>query len=86
VNQHGNVEVWDGNESLIPRGARLLKSRHGMKAAKSLGLPCAPAIFGFENKGAYTAPQIGGTVVLAEHYDLLYEACGNIVEDKEEKV
>jgi hypothetical protein len=78
VNQHGNVEVWDGNESLIPRGARLLKSRHGMKAA--------PAIFGFENKGAYSAPQIGGAVVLAEHYDLLYEACGNIVEDKEEKV
>jgi hypothetical protein len=31
VNQHGNVEVWDGNECLIPRGARLLKSRHAMK-------------------------------------------------------
>lgn len=85
VNQHGNVEVWDGNEALIPKGARLLTSRHAMKAAQSLGLPCAPAIFGFENKGSYTAPQIGGAVVLSEHYELLYEAVGNIREDKEEK-
>jgi hypothetical protein len=52
VNQHGNVEVWDFNESLVPPGARLLQSRHAIKAAQSLGLPCAPAIVGFENKGS----------------------------------
>ena len=30
---------------------RLLQSRHGIKAAQSLGLPFAPALVGFENKG-----------------------------------
>ena len=35
--------------------------------------------------GTYTAPKIGGAVVLAAHYWLLLEAVGNIQEAKEEK-
>jgi hypothetical protein len=40
---------------------RLLQSRHAAKAAQSLGLPFAPALVGFENKGSVRG-SVGGSV------------------------
>jgi hypothetical protein len=44
---------------------RLLQSRHAAKAAQSLGLPFAPALVGFENKGSVRGSvrgSVGGSV------------------------
>jgi hypothetical protein len=46
VNSHGNVEVWDFNEALVPLGGRLVPHRAALRVAESLGLPAAPALVG----------------------------------------
>lgn len=85
VNKYGNIEVWDGDERLVPDGARLLCVPNAMQSAKKLGVAHAPAIFGFESRGMKSYPVIGGVVVLAEDADLIAEAALSMSIDKEEK-
>ena len=47
---------------------------NAMKAAKTLQIPFAPAIIGFESKGNFTVPKIRGVVILKEHEQLLLDA------------
>jgi len=85
VNEHGNVEVFDGCEDLVPLGARLIELRTAEKAAKAMNLPFAPALFGFERKGTVVIPKFGGIVVLDIHEEIIRDAAINIFDDQIEK-
>jgi hypothetical protein len=74
MNEYGNLEVWDGGEQFVPRGAIFIDNPCAIRAAKNLGLPHVPAVTGFENKGQHTVPRIGGVVVLREHEQLVLDA------------
>lgn len=74
VNAHGNIEVWEGNKAFVPAGAKFLESPGVLKTALSLGLPCVPAVTGFERRGLHTVPIIGGVVVLRQHAEILQDA------------
>jgi xeroderma pigmentosum group C-complementing protein len=67
TNEHGKVELWDGNESLLPGGCCLIRSNAALSLSTKLGIEAHHAIVGFERKGQITRPVIGGTVVLKEH-------------------
>lgn len=43
VNKYGNIEVWDGDERFVPRGAALLRESFAGQCARQLGIPHAPA-------------------------------------------
>ena len=74
VNQHGNVEVWDGNQAYVPAGAVFLEAPRALATAQKLGLPHAAAVTGFDRRGnGVTAPRMGGVVVLREHAELVQE-------------
>lgn len=74
LNEYGNVEVWDGLAQFVPRGAAFIEDPRATKAAKSLSLPFAPAVTGFEFRGGFTVPRIGGVVVLDAHEQLVLDA------------
>lgn len=88
VNEHGNIEIWDGCLALVPQGAALIAedTTAVIKAAKYLDLPYAPAVFGFDrNSGNYSIPRIGGVVVLAQHEASIRSAASHIFDSLVEK-
>lgn len=74
VNEYGNVEVWDGQTQFVPRGAAFVEDPRAAKAARSLDLPFAPAVTGFEFRAGFTVPRIGGVVVLRAHEQVVLDA------------
>lgn len=62
-NQYGNVELWDGDERLLPSNTAYVEGDGTVKVAKELGVPYAPAVLGFERKNGRAYPQIGGVIV-----------------------
>ncbi len=83
VNSHGNVEVWDFQESLVPRGSRLIPAKDCDLAAvrtlcADMQIPCVSAVVGFERSSSAAQPIIGGVVVLEEHYDMLRDAASDL--------
>jgi hypothetical protein len=74
MNEYGNLEIWDGGAQFVPLGAVFVADPSAIRAAKNLGLPHVPAVTGFENKGQFTIPLIGGVVVLREHEQLVLDA------------
>ena len=74
VNEHGNIEVWEGRAAFVPAGAVFLDNPAILKTARSLELPCAPAVVGFERRGQFNVPIIGGVVVLRQHAVILQDA------------
>lgn len=58
----------------VPTGSTFIDHPMAAKAAKSLGVHYVPALVGFESKGTYTIPKIGGIVVLNAFVQLLYDA------------
>ena len=44
LNEHGNVEVWGGDERFVPRGARLVTVELAVQAAKKLGIQHAAVL------------------------------------------
>ena len=84
VNKHGNIEVWEGNPAFVPVGASYLATSTALKSAQSLGLPCAPAVVGFERRGMYTVPIVEGAVVLAQHADVVRDAAFFVAAVREE--
>ena len=89
VNRYGNIEVWDGDERYVPAGATLISGgpRSAQKAAAVLGVPCAPAIFGFQLEGSSgrLLPRTGGVVVLAEHAEIVRDGARALNEETERK-
>lgn len=86
VNKHGNIEVWGGNTRYVPNGAVFVEHSIATKAATSLGVPFAPALVGFEQRGPVTVPKIGGIVVLRAHEQLLRDAIFEMAAFKEEQL
>ena len=74
MNEHGNIEIWEGNKAFVPLGAVFVDNPEALKSAKSLELPHVPAVVGFERKGLYNVPIIGGIVVLAQHASIVQDA------------
>jgi hypothetical protein len=88
VNEHGNIEIWDGCLALVPQGAALITGDASavIKAAKYLDLPYVAAVYGFDrNSGNYSVPRIGGVVVLAQHEASIRSAASQIFENQIEK-
>ncbi len=77
-NEHGNLEIWDGNEGLLPIGTSLITIPGAAKLAQSFGIQYRNAVFGFENKNGRSYPNIGGIIVLSENAELLTEALEHI--------
>ena len=92
VNEYGKIEIWDYNTALVPAGARFLSgleySLPDIRAAcKTLGLPFADALVGFDHKaGGLTVPKVGGVVVLQKHYSVVQAATEDLGDRKEEKI
>jgi hypothetical protein len=84
VNKFGNIEVWEGNQAFVPKGAAFVDDPAAIKAAQNLGLPCAPAVVGFERRGLHTVPIIGGVVVLRQHVGVVKDASYFVSAVKEE--
>lgn len=74
INEHGNIEVWEGLRQFVPRGAVFVGSSLAIKAAKMFGLHYVPAVVGFEQRGMHTVPRIGGAVVLQKDQAVLEDA------------
>lgn len=86
TNSHGNVEVWDGCETLVPGGARYVPCTSTTiesvrKIAMQLELGFKDAIVGFESRGGGRHPRIGGVVVLERDYDILISAVQEIQQE-----
>lgn len=84
MNKYGNMEVWEGNKAFVPRGAVFIPNPSALKTAASLGLPCVPAVTGFERRGMHTVPIIGGVVILNHHADIVTDASYFVDAVKEE--
>ena len=85
-NEHGNIEVWNGNERLVPVGAALLKSTKPMtvfKIATELGIQYRRALFGFEDRQGIRCPVFGGIVVMEKDKDVVRAAVDQIEYDEE---
>lgn len=86
VNEHGNIEVWDGDLRLVPVGAALVGTNSdAVRLAQQLGILCAPALVGFDLRGDKKVPRIGGAVVAEAQADLLREAVNNMMDHKEQQ-
>ena len=81
MNEHGNIEIWEGRQDFVPKGAAYIEA---LKSAKLLELPCVPAVIGFERKGGHNVPIIGGVVVLQQHAAILRDAAFFVEAVKEE--
>ena len=86
VNAHGNMEVWEGRPAFVPLGAVYIPNPAAIKTARSLELPCAPAVTGFERRGLHTVPIIGGVVVLRQHAAIVQDASFFVEAVREENV
>lgn len=86
VNEYGNIELLDHNTHMVPLGARYLQEEYAEMAARSLDIPYAKAVVGFENKrgrtGVAAFPVFDGIVLLNEHFDLVQEVAINILDSK----
>lgn len=91
TNSFGNVEVWDGCETLVPPGARFVAISPNQtiemmrKTASALKLPFKDAITGFESRGGLRHAKIGGLVVLQDHFDVLRDALSQVKQIKEQE-
>lgn len=50
MNKYNNIEIWDGDERYVPKGAVLLREKYAIQCAKQLGIQHVPAgviSFGF---------------------------------------
>ena len=76
-NEHGNIEVWNGNQHLLPVGTSLVKTTRTVavsKIASELGIQHRQALFGFEDKYGARFPVFGGIVVLKKDSDIIEAA------------
>jgi len=91
TNVHGNVEVWDGCECLVPIGAKFFSIAPDLsidmirKGAKALGIPFKDALTGFESQGGARHPKIGGLVVLEKDFALLCNAMMEFKQHREQE-
>lgn len=91
TNEYGKIEIWDCNTQLVPKGAKFLDgvfySLPDVRAAcKTLGLPYADALVGFEHKaGGLTVPKVGGVVVLEKHVPVVVSATEDLGHRKVQK-
>ncbi len=74
ANEHGNIEVWDGNARFVPEGARFIDHPQAERVAKSIGVRYVPALIGFERKGQKFVPKMGGIVVLETDVSIMHDA------------
>ena len=74
MNEHGNIEIWDGNLSYVPDGAKYINDNNAVKAAKNLEIPFVPVLIGFESRGNYKIPKMKGIVVLNEYEQVILDA------------
>ena len=44
LNEHGNIEVWGGEERWVPAGAALVSTPFSLQCAKKLNLQYAPVV------------------------------------------
>lgn len=94
TNSYGNIEIWDGDEALVPIGCSLITHKHAVEIASNLGFYHAPALFGFDVKlttssssnadGKIKIPKIGGIVVLERDKCILTEALMSLSAQKNE--
>ena len=89
VNDFGNVEVWDRQESLVPPGARLISSDvYDLDAVRqvchAMVVQHVDAVTGFERTGDATKPLVGGIVVLEESYNMVCDSAKNMQEQAKE--
>ena len=83
VNEYGNIELWDGNLSLLPKGTSLVRVADAAEAAASLGIDFCSAIFGFEERyGGNSVPIRGGIVVLSHLQCVVEDAAAMITTKK----
>jgi xeroderma pigmentosum group C-complementing protein len=79
-NEHGNIEIWGGNEQLVPVGTILIRKdyKQVVKVAESFGVQYREALFGFEEKAGRKFPVIGGVVILESDSDIIFSAIAEL--------
>jgi xeroderma pigmentosum group C-complementing protein len=85
INEHGNIEVWDGLPQYVPRGAVYIEGSGCVKLAKSLGIQYAPAVTNFEMRNGRFYPKITGVVVILEHKQLIEDGMFEFTAINDEK-
>jgi len=81
TNDHGNVDLVDGDERLVPRGAVWVRGEDARNAARVLRLEHADALVGFEFACKKPAtPKFDGVVCLVEDVEALRRAVSHRVE------
>jgi xeroderma pigmentosum group C-complementing protein len=73
-NEHGNVEIWDGLQKYVPRGAAYIRNNRAKTVATNLGIAFVPALIGFDRSGSHTVPKLDGVIVLQRHEQLMLDA------------
>ena len=85
-NEHGNIEIWNGNKRLLPIGTSLVQTTKSMTASKiavELGIQHRRALFGFEDRQETRCPVFGGIVVLQKDVDIVKAALDQVEHDDE---
>ncbi len=79
TNEHGNVEVFEGNAKFVPRGAVYLPFNEAGPVAEEMGLPWVEALVGFRVEGGRTLPIKQGIVCLEEDASVIREAAASML-------
>ena len=83
-NRHGNYELWDGDENLLPDGAVWLNMPKVAIVARELGVDFAPALVGFGRTSGRAVPELQGIIVGQEHSEMICEAFSAWAQQKAE--